>query len=214
MPVSSEVDICNEALLLVGINDEIDGLDEATAEAAACNRFYARCRDSVLETMPWPFATRRQELAPLSGVEREDWEYVYALPEDCISPRAIVVEGAPTPAFDEMEELVIEANDAGDGIVLLSNVEDAELIYTGRIENVVAFPSLFVDALTWCLAGKLALPLLKGEKAVAARRMANDEYKRALADAFAAAMRSEHRVMPATASLRARSGRIVTRRGN
>lgn len=155
---TNEAELCNIALARVGQRQFIDALDEDTTEAESCSVLYGPTRDSVLAEFPWRFATRRATLAVLASVTRSEWQYAYSLPEDFISAQSLYA-GKRNPAADERPAYAIEMNDAGNGLILVTDTEDAELKYTARVETVSLFPPLFVDAVAWKLAAELCLAL-------------------------------------------------------
>lgn len=156
---ASEAQICNIALARIGVKTFITALSDSSAEAEACNILYAPMRDATLEAFPWPFATRRATLAVLAGVTRSGWSYSYALPTDCIAPRYLYA-GERQPAARNRVAFAVEANDAGDGRILITDEQNAELVYTAKVTNPDTFSPLFRDALSWLLAADLALVLV------------------------------------------------------
>lgn len=213
---TAEAAICNLALSRIGqTNKLIDDLDtDSGVTAETCRSFYATTRDAVLETLAWPFATRRASLTLLSGVTRSGWNGVFSLPPDCLVPRYI---WHPVPAADALRptnmgfvqtfapaiHFVIEDADTlddgtpGPGRVLLTNVATPELVYTARVTQPPRFTPLFTDALAWHLAADLALALSKRPSVAAAMQK---KYELALARAgrasFNAEKRPEHRLSP------------------
>lgn len=155
---TSEAEICNIALSRVGVKKKITSLAENTTEAQECSTHYAQARDFILEAHPWPFAKRIEVLAALVVDDRTDWRYTYSLPTDCVAPRRLV-DGANVPTVDDYVPYEIESAEDLDTSVLLTDLEDAELIYTARITNPTRFSPAFVDALAWQLAAELATPL-------------------------------------------------------
>ncbi len=117
----SEVQICNEALSLVGTRSTITSLSESSAEAQQCNLRYATVRDRILRLAPWNFAKKVDTAAMLkaapgtpenteaSGVWSNSWPpppwcYSYTYPADCLLLRAVlpqpyVLESATTPIY-------------------------------------------------------------------------------------------------------------------
>lgn len=206
------VDICNQALALVGQKETIASLSENATPAIVCSVLYEDTRDEALADAPWPFARRRALLGLLTET-RTGWKNAYQLPGDCVAPLYVhngVRPGAPfsgytsVPAgqlpagFAELPPLIggaatpipfsIEASVDGNSQVLLTDQDSAELVYTARITSVVAFPTLFRKALTQLLASKLG-PGLAGKAAVGdywARQYEGTKLK-----ALAAAFRSE-----------------------
>lgn len=68
MAARSVTDICNMALLYAGVNLRIGSLLEPSAEAQACNTIYDEHRRNMMSDLHWPFALRRKQLFPYSGV--------------------------------------------------------------------------------------------------------------------------------------------------
>lgn len=197
----SEEEICNRALLRIGQRQTIDSLDEETVQAQACKALYADTRDALLEAVPWPFATKRAALAVLANNQRSGWEYVYALPADCLAPRYIYPDKR-MPAREEKIPFQLEHDPATQKTVLLTDKADAELIYTRRLETVALFPAVFVDALAWALAADLALSLaVKPQVAAAMQQKAELALRRAAAAAF---MQQQPDVLPEAEHIRAR----------
>lgn len=183
---SSEVDICNIALGRIGVKAWIESLNGSSEAARACKVYYGHSRDAVLSAFPWPFATRRATLAAASGVTYSGWSYAYALPSDFLHAQHLWM-GSRSPRVDERAAFALESTTSS-GRVLISDLEDAELVYTARVEVVTSYPPLFVEALAWKLAADLAMPLsAKRDLAIAARAA----YPVALNDAAAASLRGE-----------------------
>lgn len=157
----SEVAVCNIALARMGTSAPIASLDEASAEAGACRVLYADTRDSVLAAAPWPFATRRALLAEVAAPSdppyadvTTGWAHRYALPADCLVARS-VWSGERNP----LRPVPFAVEHGATGRVLLTDQGDAQIEYTARIVEPVAFDPGFLDALAWHLAADLAIAL-------------------------------------------------------
>lgn len=156
--MTTNVTICNLALLRIGSRDPIDSLEEATTEAQACNILFEHCRDVLLASFPWRFAERRQTLATLDTVTRANWGYAYALPADLLVPRSIT-GAVRVPSADSRIPFAIEAGDSGGSPILVSDQATVELVYTAKVTSAALFPPLFADALVWLIAAELAVAL-------------------------------------------------------
>lgn len=185
--MASQIEICNLALSHVGA-PSIASLTENTRQSRECNRLYEILRDTVLSDFPWNFARKRLVLALLSSVTYSGWDYAYAYPVDCLKAREIYnpyttktytdgqyvsgnyVESAVQVKADKIE-FEIAANADLDTRVILTMQEDAELIYTARVQDANMFSALFIDAFSWRMASDLALPL-KGKAALQQQMMA------------------------------------------
>lgn len=147
--MTTVVDICNQALVRAEVSALISDLEEDHPEANVARAVYGRNRDTLLAMAAWPFATRRQKLALLPETEnRPGWRYAYALPADCLSARDL----DPRAPFHLEDEVVI------------TDAEEAELVYTARVEDPRLFHPLFTDALTWLMAADFALGIAKSRE--------------------------------------------------
>lgn len=203
-------DICNVALSKLGETKFIDSLTANTNNARVANLLYEPSRDALLEMVPWPFAERNVVLGELFNATDDStnvllansgWGYVYALPTDCLCPRYIET-GLPNPAEDQKIPFKLR-DSASNGVVLLTNEEDAELVYTRKVTETGKFSPLFVEALAWKLAYEFtfAIPVKPG---VAERMMAG--FNQRLLEAAAASQKHEQQSpKPRPGAIRARS---------
>lgn len=152
--MASTVSICNLALGHLGA-DRIDALTEASSEARACNRFYGQTLDALLAAgPPWRFARHEVVLAEVTGVTASRWAHVYALPVDLLRVREVrPVDGAPSGEGAVAYELF--------GDRLLTDLSPVSLRYIRRVDDPSTFPPLFIEALSWHLAARLAMPLTR-----------------------------------------------------
>lgn len=163
---SSVIDICNLALSRLGDRANVVSIDppEGSAQADHCARFYPIARDVALEAHAWGFNTVRVTNAAVLVNPQPGWRFAYAKPDDCLKVLKVIRGGftnewwaCPSEQFTrEIEELT--------GVeVILTNVEDATIVYQRTVEDTAAFPPQFVSALAWLLASYLAGPVVKGD---------------------------------------------------
>jgi hypothetical protein len=162
--------VCNLALGELRAPQIID-IAEETAEARECSRYYPQCLSLLLERFDWSFATRIQSLAQYSSHQRSnEWLYAYALPTDCGTPKRLMPSDLPSYGYYhpsdrpllERQGFIVEAG------ILYANVPNAVLEYSAKSIPETDMPAVFVDALAYSLASRLAVPLrdsreLKGE---------------------------------------------------
>ena len=84
----SVVDICNEALDLLGAAT-ITALTQNSKEARLCNRNYELVRDSVLRAHPWNTAVTRKNLPQDATAPDFGFTYQYTLPTDPFCSRVL-----------------------------------------------------------------------------------------------------------------------------
>ena len=182
--MTSVVAICNLALSNVG-KDNISDLDELGTEAKLCKQFYAHVRDTVLQSYPWRFARKTASLGEIANTKDKRWGYAYKRPLDCLKILRINDE-----AFADYLPYDAGAVAGGhpydvEGTTLFCHLTPAYLEYTVRLEDPTKFPPLFIEALSWHLAVRLAMPITRDPKVRAdayqlAMRMQNEA---AVADA-------------------------------
>lgn len=157
-------DICNMALNHIG-REQIASLHEETEAARTCKIHYDMQRKVLLRAYTWGFAMKT---APLSLIDKTvpGWKYVYAYPNDCVMARKI---------FNEQNWYVLQKNFDGnmDQVILNDNTKalvcnhaDAFLQYTYDAKNAELFTEDFAQALSYYLAGAIAVPLT-GSQALA-----------------------------------------------
>lgn len=193
--MTTEVQIANMALSHIGHKADVTAIDgtEASREAELCTMFYPQARDVVLERHPWRFTMRRAAGSAVSETVM-GWDYVYAMPTDCLRVLAVLpeefdddlstaVDFSVTPLGYTPEPFDIETLESGD-VVILSDVEDALLRYQVRITDTAKFPPGVTNAVSYMLASLLAGPLIKGDAGIAeakrCREMAELEMSQAM----------------------------------
>jgi len=161
---TSETLIVNMALSHIG-DDSIESLtDSDSAEAAEARTWYGYSRIATLEAADWNFARKRVVATlhtdtistttntPLAGV----WGFRYAYPADCVVMRKIQHPASP-PAdafpFD------IEMNLKGNQKTVLTNIENAVLVYTMDQQLTPLYTPGFVLTLSLMLASNMAFGL-------------------------------------------------------
>ena len=139
--MTSRVDICNEALSLIG-SESITSFEEKTSTARRMKRLYDTSRKALLRLHSFNFATKRIRLSPLTQKPIFGYEYQYQLPNDLI--RLISVSS---------EDYVVEMDR------LLTNSKSIELVYVFDNINEQTYDSLFTECLILYLASKIAKPI-------------------------------------------------------
>jgi hypothetical protein len=154
--MASEVQICNLALSHLGNRGRIASISptDGSAESDYCASFFSLVRNELLEAADWNFARKRVALALVASVS-DAWAYSYALPSDCMVPRRILTDGATSKENDS-------AAFAIEGLALLTDKQNAVLVYTRPIVDAGLFSPSFVTAMSYLLASYLAGPIIKG----------------------------------------------------
>lgn len=104
--MTTDIDICNRALIAMGSRAQIASLSGSTLESIRCNQLYASTRNQLLRGCPWGFASTFAALTLFkaapgtpentgsavqwnSSFPAPGWLYSYRYPDDCVFLRAI-----------------------------------------------------------------------------------------------------------------------------
>lgn len=166
----SDIQICNLALDHLGANSEIESFTETSTPAKTCKRWYDVCRRQVLEAFNWNFARRRTTLALHSDDPPDTWLFRYQYPSDCLKARLIQnpFDAAGIPCWPvnlqlgEMTDAIpfeIATNDAGDQRTILTDMEQAILVYTMDQKKPEMFSMWFVETLSHLMAARMAMKI-------------------------------------------------------
>ena len=149
----TKIEICNMALSYVGARSSIEQLTDPTTEAQQCALWYDTARREVLDQEAWDFAMRRVALSAHSSPPPSQWRHRYAYPEDCIL--FLRIEHA-NDEYEPRFEMDTVAGDGASSRSIVTNEDNAVGIYVRDEENPAVFDPSFVNALSWCLAEKIA----------------------------------------------------------
>ena len=183
MPASlqSPADIVNDALTRIGYKDRVGSLYEGSKASKKALDIYAQTRDELLRTGEWPFARRDvigillKQAPPGGYVPTQPWNpstypplpwlFEYAFPDDCITVRAVRPQQIMVPNFAPRSHTFAIANDSNERVVL-SQVANAVITYTGQITDPTDMAVDFVEALCAAMARRLAAVLTQSADAV------------------------------------------------
>jgi hypothetical protein len=156
--MNSDIDVGNLALSNLGERANISSFDppEGSAHAELVARFYPLARDTLLEGFAWSFALKRAPLA-LVEVDSNEYDYVYAVPQDCLKVWAVFGEDSAVASF------TVEA-DENSTLYVCTDAPDAVISYTIRPLGAERFSAMFAEALAARLASMLAGPIIRGEE--------------------------------------------------
>ena len=188
--VTSPADVINLSLARIGYPGRVGNLYDGSKAAKKALDLYAQTRDELLRQNDWGFAERNIDLtllksAPVGGYIPPvtwstaypplPWGFEYARPADCLKIRSIKAVPLFLPNMDPQPIVFTEANDTvapATGQVILCNVANAVLTYSGQVTDPASWEPDFVETLAAALGRRLA-PNLVGMEA--ARLLAADE---------------------------------------
>lgn len=166
----SVLDVWNMALGMIGISKQVADVNEQSNEARQCRLYFDNVRDLVLEEADWPFAERYVALQDI-GSPPSDWSYRYRYPNDCIKARRLATSDQITTGqrlfltleewtrFYDSPKYPFRVVDDQAGKAIVTDLQNAVLVYTGAVDNLALWPMSALMALAACLATYIANPL-------------------------------------------------------
>ena len=161
--MTSQVELAKLALHHLGDRYDIADLNEASVEAETASLVFEPVRDFTLRSHPWSFAKKYQTLALLDGDAPGGWDYMYAYPADCLKIRRLRNPYSDSPL--ERFKFEVALNDSNVKCVL-TDIEDAEVVYTRLVTDVASWDSMFQLAFSYALASRMTMALT-GDKELA-----------------------------------------------
>jgi hypothetical protein len=161
--------ICNLALAKIG-DLSIMSLDDPTPEARFSNLFYIPTKNELLRLHNWNWATSHSRLSAISPDPLYDWLYAFALPVDF---GRMLIFNSFSPATPMLPYQIV-------GNQIYTDESEAVISYIQNITDENRFDPLFVDALVYRLASKLARPLAGS---LDIEKINNSYFEKALAEA-------------------------------
>lgn len=150
----------NLALGHLGV-PEIASLNDGTTRARKARLFFAPVRDALLRRKDWNFASSffSPSRDPVDSLGR--FKSRYPMPSDCVAVRELVDCEGTAWALESGQVTV-----AGTGVaatVLVTNEPSPIVRYTRRVENVLLWDALFLEAFGYFLGADMATALGKSK---------------------------------------------------
>ena len=163
--------VVNEALQQIASQTQITSLADGSPSARYASVIYAPTVQLMLRELDPAFARFTVALAAPIGLVTPvpPWAYEYAYPSDCVRARQVRPPLPPTTGSlaDSNDPVPVRANVAFDqptnittaGKVILTNQQNALLVYTTLTVTEVQWDAAFTDAVVRRLANPLAMAL-------------------------------------------------------
>lgn len=149
MPAASEVQICSNALLLIGSRTISSFTEEGDPPLIASN-LWPTVRDAVLRSHPWNCAMKRVALAADATKPAFDWAFRYQLPGDFLRAWTLGRD-------DESPQWEIENG------FILTDASICYLRYIQLLSDVTKYDALLTLAMTSGMAAVMAYPITKSQ---------------------------------------------------
>jgi len=145
--MTSAVDICSQALMLVGA-EPINALTDNTPRARLVSRNFERVYQSVMRAHFWDSCTKRVVLSPLSLAPTFGYSYAYQIPSDCL--RVIGIDADDYPIEHHIE-----------GQTILCNQSVVYLRYLFANDVIETWDAGLVDVVIYALALEICYTLTR-----------------------------------------------------
>jgi len=175
--MASPVDVCNEALGLIG-EQRIGSLDDDNTRARHCKTFYQPTLKRALRFANWAFAREQAELAQIAEAPLFNFTFSYRLPDDYIMIRSYMGDLTNTTGTDSEGNQYVQnwpfyghrryPYKVYSDRRLYSYDAKAFIVYTKLVESSTEWDSMFEESLVKKMASNLANAISKDtEKGVA-----------------------------------------------
>ena len=168
----TEIDLCNNALSMIGQGTHISSLTENKKEADACKRLLPVTVARCLDKFNWSFARRDEVITAdflLTDALCLPWKYVYKIPSDVMR----LLYAVPMEASSASEsigyhgQIRFNVRNYKDQKVIATDHEAPFIIqYQADISDISIFPPTFCEGVEAALASALAADLIKGIEGV------------------------------------------------
>jgi len=178
----NKFEICNLALMYIGVTRPIQSFSENSTEAQMCNRAYDKAKREVLKTFPWKFSKCISVLTVTTETNNK-YEYVYEYPSDAIRILTISDKdgiGAGSQPFD----VTTYVSSSIQYKRIITDIKDAYAEYILDADESIMSDE-FITALAWKIASELGTGLSKTTQAM---QIANQMYTIKLSEAQKAEM--------------------------
>lgn len=158
----TKTEICNMALGHLGVQAVIANLDtDQSAEARALRVFYELARVKSLEDKDWGFARRYATLNLVAETPNINFNYSYRYPSNALVIRRIL-SGLRNDHRNSRVSYDISSDSTGK--LILTDMEQAQIIYTYNVDNLALFSASYVLAFSIQLAIMIAPKLTAGDQ--------------------------------------------------
>lgn len=154
-----KVAIANMALANIG-QPPIQSFESTSVAARSIKQRYDEARLACLAAAPWNFASLWAAGVAVAMDPKPGWSYVFQYPPDALR----VFEILRATVDDKTIPFEVTANPSGTGKLIHANVPTPVFVYTVDKEDVSTFDWEFIEAMSWLIAHKVAMPITKSLK--------------------------------------------------
>lgn len=161
-----KVDICNNALDLVGNGLHITSLDEQSKEADLLRRNYQNTVEQALTMFHFSFARKDEVITEKMQIKDYisiPYKYTYSIPSDVLT--ILRLEHYVGNTGDIMDSPIIKynfRNIRNKKCIVTNDKAPFVMQYICKVEDESLFSASFIDAIQYMLASKLATGLIHG----------------------------------------------------
>lgn len=165
----SKIDICNRALSLL-TTKRIASLDVDGREENLCNLYLDSSKEELMRSFPFNFTLRTRQFTPVTTIEKNDWEYVYQYPNNCLNLLMVADSGRVSFKaneyyfendfiLDDGKNFDVKNAQEDNKKYVFTDINNAYFTYVYNIDDYTLFDPLFSNALVLYLAHQLSTAL-------------------------------------------------------
>lgn len=172
--MSTQVQICNMALNYLGHEAQIVSVSppDGSREAELFSRLWTPSIEEIIAQHDWSFCTKVVSLAQLTvPPDHLYWKYAFDLPSDYVRAIGLYPDETHNDQaqygaryFYDSLPFEVAIDPATNKQCLFANEPVVWLKYVFVNNETTTWPQIFSDAVSWLLAAKIAVPLLKDIK--------------------------------------------------
>ena len=154
--MTTEEDICNNALGMAHQDVTITSLTEDSVAARRCNRIYDQCRKVMLQIFPFGFATKVVQLNKIDKTVKSGFIYAYQYPSVALQIQSIRITGETE--FLALDRIPYEVYTSDNYLEkeIHSNVELLSCIAILDLKKTGVFSAIFSELLAAYMSVKLS----------------------------------------------------------
>jgi hypothetical protein len=145
--ITSKTDICNLALGELGARRIVAYETEASVEARSCRLHLDQVVNTLLRRHQWNFATMRAMLSRLADAPLSEWAAAWQVPADLVR----LIRLSSGDSSNPIRDFTIEGRK-----LLSADYPTLEILYVSSAVEPVEWDALFVDAVAYKLASRIA----------------------------------------------------------
>jgi hypothetical protein len=159
--VTTDVDIVNRSLQMIGSQSQITSFTDGSPEAASASIVYESQVETLLRTYTWDFARKEASLSLTGNAAPYPWSEEFAYPNDAIEVRTLYPSPSTIATYDPLPFRWAEGTNSAPVRVLWTNLQvPVTCVYTWNLLGQESlWDTSFVEAAICKIASVFAMSI-------------------------------------------------------